>query len=145
MIKSLLAGNAAERDRFEIPKSVQKSIPIKRIYKDGVFQVSGKYSKSWRFYDVNYAVASLDKQMEMFMAYCAFLNSLPINAGAKITLFNRKLNPKEFSRSLLMKMTGLELGRDVARHAETLAERLRAGEQALAARGHWQPAREDVP
>ena len=44
---------------------------------------------------------------------------------------------------LLMKMTGLELGRDVARHADTLAERLRAGEQALAARGHWQPAREE--
>ena len=44
---------------------------------------------------------------------------------------------------LLMKMTGLELGRDVARHADTLAERLRAGEQALAARGRWQPAREE--
>lgn len=106
MIKSLLAGRRAERDRFSIPKSVQKSIPIKRIYKDGVFQVSGKFSKTWRFFDVNYAVASLDKQMEMFMAYCAFLNALPINAGAKITLFNRKLNPREFSRSLLMQMQG---------------------------------------
>ena len=44
---------------------------------------------------------------------------------------------------MLMKMTGLELGRDWARHADTLAERLRAGEQALAARGRWQPAREE--
>lgn len=44
---------------------------------------------------------------------------------------------------MLMKMTGLELGRDWARHADTLAERLRAGEQALAAHGRWQPAREE--
>ena len=44
---------------------------------------------------------------------------------------------------MLMKMTGLELGRDWARHADTLADRLRAGEHALAARGRWQPAREE--
>jgi two-component system sensor histidine kinase RpfC len=44
---------------------------------------------------------------------------------------------------LLMRLTGLELGRDWSRHADTLAERLRVGEQALAARGRWQPAREE--
>ena len=30
---------SAERDAFSVPHSVQKSIPIKRIYQDGVFQV----------------------------------------------------------------------------------------------------------
>lgn len=40
---------SAERDAFSVPRSVQKSIPIKRIYQDGVFQVSGKFSKTWRF------------------------------------------------------------------------------------------------
>ena len=52
---------SAERDAFSVPHSVQKSIPIKRIYQDGVFQVSGKFSKTWRFFDVNYAVASPEK------------------------------------------------------------------------------------
>lgn len=42
---------SAERDAFSVPHSVQKSIPIKRIYQDGVFQVSGKFSKTWRFFD----------------------------------------------------------------------------------------------
>lgn len=55
---------SAERDPFAIPRSVQRSIPIKRIYKDGIFEVSGKFSKTWRFFDVNYKVASLDKQMD---------------------------------------------------------------------------------
>lgn len=97
---------SAERDAFSVPRSVQKSIPIKRIYQDGVFQVSGKFSKTWRFFDVNYAVASPEKQRELFMTYCAFLNSLPIGATAKITLFNRQLNQKDFGRTLLMPMQG---------------------------------------
>ena len=98
--------HSAERDAFSVPHSVQKSIPIKRIYKDGVFQVRGRFSKTWRFYDVNYAVASPEKQRELFMSYCAVLNSLPIGATAKITLFNRQLNQKNFSQTLLMPMKG---------------------------------------
>ena len=97
---------SAERDAFSVPRSVQKFIPIKRIYQDGVFQVSGKFSKTWRFFDVNYAVASPEKQRELFMTYCSFLNSLPIGATAKITLFNRQLNQKDFGRTLLMPMQG---------------------------------------
>ena len=56
-----------ERDAFFIPKSVQQSIPINKVYKDGIFQVGGKFSKTWRFFDVNYKVASPEKQMELFM------------------------------------------------------------------------------
>ena len=96
----------AERDRFSIPRSVQKSIPIKRVYKDGIFEVSSKFSKTWRFFDVNYKVASPEKQMELFISYCAFLNALPVNAAAKITLFNRRLNQREFSNTLLMPYKG---------------------------------------
>jgi two-component system sensor histidine kinase RpfC len=43
----------------------------------------------------------------------------------------------------LMHTTGFELVRDWRRHCDALVERMSAGEQALAARGSWQPARED--
>jgi len=43
----------------------------------------------------------------------------------------------------MMRMTSFELLRDWRRHCDTLAERLRRGEQALASRGNWRPARED--
>ena len=43
----------------------------------------------------------------------------------------------------MMRMTGFELLRDWRRHCDTLADRLRRGEQALASRGNWRPARED--
>lgn len=45
----------------------------------------------------------------------------------------------------LMQMTSFELERDWKRHCESLAQRLRDGEQALQARGSWIPAREDNP
>jgi two-component system sensor histidine kinase RpfC len=41
----------------------------------------------------------------------------------------------------LMKTNGFELARHWRHHAGTLADRLRSGEHALAARGTWQPAR----
>ena len=43
----------------------------------------------------------------------------------------------------MMRMTGFELAREWRRHCDTLAERLRRGERALASRGNWRPARED--
>ena len=101
-MRKLFKGRSTERDAFRVPRSVQQSIPIKRIYKDGVFQVSGRFSKAWRFFDVNYAVASPEKQMELFLGYCGVLNSLPIDAGIKLTLVNRQLNRQEFSQNLLM-------------------------------------------
>ena len=58
MIKSLVAANRSEKEKFRIPKSVQQSIPIRRIYTDGIWQVGNKHSKTWRFADINYAAAS---------------------------------------------------------------------------------------
>ena len=95
-----------ERNHFTVPNSVQKSIPIKRIYKDGIFFTGGKFSKTWRFLILIIGWHTLEKQMEMFLAYCAVLNALPVDAGIKITLFNRQLNQKEFNQSLLLQMQG---------------------------------------
>ena len=59
MIKTLLAADRSEREHFRIPRSVQQSIPVQKIYRDGIWQVGGgKYSRTWRFADINYALAS---------------------------------------------------------------------------------------
>ena len=97
-------GKNPNHEKFFIPRSVQQSIPIKKVHKDGIFEVAGFYSKTWRFFDVNYAVAGPEKKEALFLSYCAFLNSLPVWALVKITLFNRTMNQREFSRNLLMQM-----------------------------------------
>ena len=49
MIKSLSAMLKLDQEKYEIPKSVQDTIPIRRIWPDGVFQVGNKFSKTIRF------------------------------------------------------------------------------------------------
>ncbi len=106
MIKALTAANKSERDRFTIPRSVQQSIPIKRVYEDGIWLVGRKHSRTWRFTDVNYAAASEDDQRGIFLSYGGVLNSLPTDAAAKVTIINRRLNPVAFQRAMLMKEQG---------------------------------------
>ena len=91
MIKTLLAANKAERDHFTIPRSVQQSIPIRRIYRDGLWLVGRKLSRTWRFADVNYKAASEDDRRAIFLSYCGVLNSLPTDASAKVAICNRKI------------------------------------------------------
>lgn len=102
MMKSLLAANRSEKDSFRIPHSVQQSIPVRRIFTDGIWQVGQKCSKTWRFSDINYAASSLDDRRSIFRSYGAVLNSLPTDATAKITIINRRLNPVDFQRTMLM-------------------------------------------
>ena len=109
MIKTLTTANRSEKVDFKIPRSVQQSIPIQRIYSDGIFHVGRKLSKTWRFADVNYVAASEDVKLSIFQSYSGVLNSLPTDAAAKITIINRKLNQESFEKTVLMKERGDDL------------------------------------
>lgn len=111
LIKTLMSANRSERDKFTVPRSVQQSIPIKRIYADGIWQAGSKHSRMWRFADVDYAAASDEDRRSIFLSYCAVLNALPTDASAKITIVNRRLNPVDFQRTVLMQEQGDELDR----------------------------------
>ena len=106
MIKALTAANRSERDAFRIPRSVQQSIPIRRVCSDGIWLVGRKHSRTWRFADINYAAASEEDQRGIFTSYGGVLNSLPTDAAAKITIINRRLNSVDFQRTILMKERG---------------------------------------
>ena len=80
-----------KKSKRKIPKTVQQSIPIDVIYKDGIIQSGRIFSKMWRFSDINYEVASNAEQEEMFLAHSAILNGLPTDAVAKISIYNRQL------------------------------------------------------
>lgn len=95
-----------ERSGFRIPRSVQQSIPIRRIYKDGIFEAGGMFSQTWKFTDINYSVAGPEAQEEMMKAYCAMIGSLPNDAITQITLNNRCLNRQEFQRAMMMRAAG---------------------------------------
>ncbi len=86
-----------KKEKRKIPKTVQQSIPIDKLYRDGIFKCGHVYSKTWRFSDINYAVASDDDQLQMFLAHSALINGLPTDAMAKISIFNRQLSKEVLS------------------------------------------------
>lgn len=90
-----------KEERIKIPKSVQQALPIKAIYEDGIFQVGKeKYSKSFKFTDINYAVAGQEEQENMFINYGTILNMLDESADSKLTIINRKLNKVDFDKKM---------------------------------------------
>ena len=89
---------------YRVPKRVQDVIPIKCMWSDGIFLVGTRYSKTFKFTDINYMVASQEAQKKLFLAYAALINSLDCGATTKITLNNRHLNRKNFADTVLMKL-----------------------------------------
>ena len=91
MMKSLKAILKRDKEKYRVPRTVQKTIPIKRIWSDGIFQVGNNYSKTWKFSDINYLVASREDKESMFLSYSALLNSLDSGATTKLTINNHRM------------------------------------------------------
>ncbi len=103
MLKSILTILKQDKEKFTVPRSVRDLIPARRIWPDGIFQVGpNKFSKTWKFSDINYQVASEDDKENMFLLYSDILNSFDSAATTKITVNNHRLNKKDFENSILM-------------------------------------------
>lgn len=94
-----------DKGKSKIPKSAQDVIPADAIWEDGIFLVgNNKYSKCFKFLDINYAVASHEDKEAMFIDYSEILNSLDSGAIAKITINNRRINKVDFKNQILLSM-----------------------------------------
>lgn len=102
MMKSLKNRIKEDREKYTVPKTVQDYIPITTIYKDGIFKVGNKYSKSFKFTDINYLTANEEDKQQMFLQYSELLNSFDSEAITKITINNRKLNKEDFKKHILI-------------------------------------------
>lgn len=114
MIKTLRNTFKQDKEKFAIPSSVQQAIPIQAIWQDGIFQVGrNKFSKTYKFTDINYAVAGREDKETMFLEYSDLLNSFDSGAITKITINNRRLNKQDFEKTILIPMRedGLDLYR----------------------------------
>ena len=104
MIKSIRTIMKQDKERYKVPRKVQDVIPIRRIWPDGIFQVGNKFTKMYRFTDINYLVASREDKESMFLTYSELLNSLDSGATTKLTIYNHRQNRASFEKSILMPM-----------------------------------------
>ena len=101
-IKTLKNIQKQDRERISLPETVQDAVPIKRIWEDGIFLSGNKYTKSWKFTDINYRVASEEDKKTMFFAYSDLLNGLDSGATTKITINNHHMRRTDFEGSVLL-------------------------------------------
>ena len=105
MIKTLRTLFKQDKEKFVMPKSVQNVIPIYTIWEDGIFLVGrNKYAKTFKFEDINYAVASREDKEAMFLEYSELLNAFDSGATTKLTINNRRLNRVDFEQTILIPM-----------------------------------------
>ena len=92
----------ASEPLYKSPKSVQETIEILKISESGIFEVAdGKYSKTYRFSDVNYATRSEDEQENFFQRYCKCLNSF--DCTFKITVNNKNKDMDVLRNEVMLK------------------------------------------
>lgn len=97
----------ASEPLYKTPKSIQETIDIVAVAENGIFEVAkgqktslNKYSKCYRFQDINYTTATEDEQIEIFERYCKFLNSLDCNY--KITINNKNKSMADLRDTVLI-------------------------------------------
>ena len=99
MLKTLKNIRRRDTDKFMIPHSVQEVIPIRTVWKSGIFLVGqNRYSRTWQFSDINYALAGEEDQKSMLLGYSALLNLCDSNADTKFSIVTRKLNRRCWKR-----------------------------------------------
>ena len=106
MIKTLQNTLKQDKEHLSVPKSVQDTIPIRRLWPDGLFQFGGKFSKTIRFSDINYAIASKEDKTSMFLGYSELLNALDTGSTTKITINNKRLDRRNFEQEILIPPQG---------------------------------------
>ena len=104
MIRSIKTIMRQDREPYRIPRRVQDVIPIQCVWPDGIFKVGIKFSKTYRFTDINYKVAGQEDKETMFRVYSELLNSLDCAATTKLTICNRRQSQADFEQSVLMPM-----------------------------------------
>ena len=75
--------------------SVQDTIAYKEMGKDGICRVADHvYSKTIRFYDINYQLAQNEDKSAIFENWCDFLNYFDSSIHVQLSFINQKSSMK---------------------------------------------------
>ncbi len=89
----------ASEPLYKIPERTQDLIEIRKISKSGIFEVgNNKYSKTYRFTDINYESEPDEEQIVKLNQFCRLLDS--VGTEYKISLLNRKRDMSKFSKEI---------------------------------------------
>lgn len=120
------------RKRRVVPKTMQKTLPYKRVCDNYIFKVEeNRYSKTYRFEDINYSIAKQEEQEGIFLGYCSVLNSFDTSADIQVTVHNNRVNKEKFNEMVLLKHKGDGFDKYVDSYNDMLVEKMEQGQNGI--------------
>jgi len=91
----------ARKIKRRISNTAQDTLAYKAIFPDGVCQIDNKkYSKTIRFYDINYLLAQNEDKSLIFENYCDFLNYFDSAISVQLSFVNMRANSDIFLETI---------------------------------------------
>lgn len=123
---------AKEKKAREKQISAQQSIPYREMAKDGICRVQDKYySKTIRFYDINYQLAQNEDKNAIFENWCDFLNYFDSTIHFQLSFVNHHSNMKEFESIIQIKPQNDDFDDVRMEYAQMLKNQLAKGNNGL--------------
>ena len=89
------------RRRHNVPHSAQETIPYKQMYRSGIcLTEDGYYTKTIRFFDINYQLAQNEDKTAIFDNWCDFLNYFDSSIHVQLTFNNQHVDFTEYQRMI---------------------------------------------
>ena len=112
--------------------SAQNSIPYREMAKDGICRVQEKYySKTIRFYDINYQLAQNEDKNAIFENWCDFLNYFDSSIHFQLSFINHKSSMKEFENVIRIRPANDDFDEIRMEYAQMLRHQLAKGNNGL--------------
>lgn len=115
----------------KIKKTVQQTLPYINFCDNYIIEVEeNRYSKTYKFEDLNYTIANVEEQEAIFTGYCDILNSFDPSIDIQITVHNNKVNQADFTKRVLLEERGEDedFRRYVRVYNEMLSEKMEHGQ-----------------
>lgn len=84
-----------------MPRSVQQSIPIDRIYADGVWQSENVFSLMWQISDINYAMQSDAAKQNILTQLGTVYAGIPADCWMQVCIVSQRMDEKAFAHDVL--------------------------------------------
>ena len=97
------ASTRKTRGSYKMPRSVQQSIPIDRIYADGVWQSGNVFSMMWQISDINYAMQSDAAKQNILTQLGTVYAGIPADCWMQVCIVSQRMDGYDISAYTAMK------------------------------------------
>ena len=126
------SAKAEAKKKKEHHLTVQRSIPYLEMGRDGICRVEEHlYSKTVRFYDINYQLAQNEDKNTIFESWCDFLNYFDSSIRFQLSFINHKRVMSEYNKVIQIEPQHDQFDDVRMEYAQMLKQQLAKGNNGL--------------